>query len=626
MPVTSNLKLPLIAPAQAQKHVTHNEALAALDALVFLAVASRRRTTPPASPVDGERHLIAAPASGIWLGHDGNLAVFLDGGWRYYIPQAGWIARILDESAVFSFDGRNWVDLVNAGGLSTLQNLSRLGVGTTADASNELAFKGNNLLVAARTTGEGGSGDVRAKINKQATSNIGSLLFQNNYVGRAEIGLIGDDDLVLKLSADGNTWVDALRASAAGGQLSIAAATADTHALNRLTADRRYLAVIAQALTSAQQSQARSNIGLGNAAMLNVGGANGLAQFNASGVLALPANALSVGPVTIGSGAGNNVAGTAIGSNSLQSNTTGIYNTAMGHVSLSSNTTGSNNTSVGYGSLQTNTTGSSNTAMGHASLYSNTTGSNNTSSGYISLYNNTIGNSNTAAGYGSLVSNTTGGNNTAIGLYSLSLLTNFSNASGIGYNAQVTGSNQIQLGESSTTTYVYGTVQNRSDERDKADIRPTYLGLEFINMLEPVDYRYDLREDYREPAPVAPLPLSLDASQVEQDEHAEAMLKYQAALALWRAHSPLANIKRDGSKKRKRYHTGFIAQSVSEAVTKIAFDERGWGAVQDHSMAGGEAVMSLGYDQFVPVLVKACQELSARLLALEKRLAALAPE
>ncbi len=76
MPTTTNLKLPLIAPAQAQKHVTHNEALTALDALIFLAVSSRRRTSPPVSPADGERHLIAAAATGIWLGRDKNLAVY----------------------------------------------------------------------------------------------------------------------------------------------------------------------------------------------------------------------------------------------------------------------------------------------------------------------------------------------------------------------------------------------------------------------------------------------------------------------------------------------------------------------------------------------------------------------
>ena len=46
------------------------------------------------------------------------------------------------------------------------------------------------------------------------------------------------------------------------------------------------------------------------------------------------------------------------------------------------------------------------------------------------------------------------------------------------------------------TTYVYGTVQNRSDSRDKADVRDTVLGLDFINKLRPVDFKWDLREQY----------------------------------------------------------------------------------------------------------------------------------
>jgi hypothetical protein len=67
------------------------------------------------------------------------------------------------------------------------------------------------------------------------------------------------------------------------------------------------------------------------------------------------------------------------------------------------------------------------------------------------------------------------------------------NSSAFGYGANVTGDSQVQLGNASTTTYVYGTVQNRSDARDKADIRDTQLGLDFIEALRPVDFRWDYR-------------------------------------------------------------------------------------------------------------------------------------
>ncbi|MGC4023892.1 MAG: DUF2793 domain-containing protein [Mesorhizobium sp.] len=58
MEETSNLALPYILPSQAQKHVTHNEALRRLDALVQLAVVSRATGTPPASPTEGDRYIV----------------------------------------------------------------------------------------------------------------------------------------------------------------------------------------------------------------------------------------------------------------------------------------------------------------------------------------------------------------------------------------------------------------------------------------------------------------------------------------------------------------------------------------------------------------------------------------
>ena len=66
MPDTHSLKLPLLVAEQAQKHVTHNEALRALDAMVQLAVKDRDLATPPGAPSDGYRTSLprARPASG----------------------------------------------------------------------------------------------------------------------------------------------------------------------------------------------------------------------------------------------------------------------------------------------------------------------------------------------------------------------------------------------------------------------------------------------------------------------------------------------------------------------------------------------------------------------------------
>ncbi|UHC16075.1 hypothetical protein LRS73_26950 [Methylobacterium currus] len=113
-----------------------------------------------------------------------------------------------------------------AADLKTLQNVTLLGLGTTADAQNPFAAKLNTALWTALTNGEGGSGDLRYTLNKEASGNTLSLLLQSGYSGRAELGLTGDDDLRVKVSPDGSTWREALRIDRATGGLDLTAAEA----------------------------------------------------------------------------------------------------------------------------------------------------------------------------------------------------------------------------------------------------------------------------------------------------------------------------------------------------------------------------------------------------------------
>ena len=218
MDTTANLGLPYLAAAQAQKHVTHNEALARLDALVQLTVLDKDRATPPADPAEGERYLVPPGAGGAWTGWDGRIAHRLDGTWEGIAPTPGWLAFVADEGDLYVFTGGAWIAL--AATLDTLQNLTRLGLGTTADAANPLAAKLNGALLTARRVGEGGSGDLRLTLDKGAAGNVLSLLFQTGFSGRAELGLSGDDDLHLKVSADGAAWTEAFRVAAGTGALS----------------------------------------------------------------------------------------------------------------------------------------------------------------------------------------------------------------------------------------------------------------------------------------------------------------------------------------------------------------------------------------------------------------------
>jgi len=329
-----------------------------------------------------------------------------------------------------------------------------------------------------------------------------------------------------------------------------------------------------------------------------------------------------INEITIGRGGGNFVFNTAIGAGALLSNTSGNANTASGNSALFYNTSGSFNTSIGAGALFYNTTGSENTASGRHALSLNTTGSKNTASGRNALYFNTTGIENTASGVGALFSNTTGNNNTAVGFNALSSNTTLSNISGLGNNAQVTASNQVQLGDSTTTTYAYGAVQDRSDIRDKTDIRDTTLGLEFVNSLRPVDFKWDMREDYRPEAPALvskPIELKTDASDEDKAKYFEELAAYEAYIVLkdkWIEDVKLSNITHDGSKKRNRFHHGLIAQEVKLVLQSKGID---FGGLQDHSINGGDDVFSIGYIELIAPLIKAVQELSAKVEELESK-------
>jgi hypothetical protein len=213
MSTTPRSSLPLLAAAQAQKHVTHNEALVALDALTCARLLDRDLSAPPSSPADGDTYLVKATGSGDWTGQSGNIAYATDGAWRFTQPFAGLMAFVADESIFVVYTGSSWVDLTS---LLTFENLAMLGVNTTADATNKLAVKSSAILF------DNIGGTVQAKLNKHASGDTASLLYQTNYSGRAEFGLCGDDNFHAKVSPDGSTWTDAVVVDRTTGALTLA--------------------------------------------------------------------------------------------------------------------------------------------------------------------------------------------------------------------------------------------------------------------------------------------------------------------------------------------------------------------------------------------------------------------
>lgn len=256
-------------------------------------------------------------------------------------------------------------------------------------------------------------------------------------------------------------------------------------------------------------------------------------------------------------GGGTSNTNIALGLNAFNSNTTGIFSTAIGSYSLDANTTGSHNTAVGNFALSDNVTGEHNTAVGAMALrYS--TGNNNTAIGYSALSNNTA----------------------------------YSYCTGLGYNAQVTGDRQVQLGGASDTIYAQKAVVTRSDERDKIDITDSDLGLNFILKLKPRRYKMNPREAY-----------------FQTTENTE-MISENIATNDYTAPN-------DGSKARKRPHYGLVAQEVKQAMNELDIDFAGY---LDSKVDGGEDVLSLGYTEFIAPMIKAIQQQQEMIEALKKEI------
>jgi|AntAceMinimDraft_11_1070367.scaffolds.fasta_scaffold06104_2 hypothetical protein len=208
--VSPQLLLPLIQPAQAQKHVTHNAAIDGLDVLVQLVVEEFAAITPPSSPQVGRVHALGAAPTGAWAGQANTLASFRNGGWIFTPAHEGWRAWGRDVEELRVFSNGSW-----RAPSANLAAVTTLGINATADTTNRLAVAGPATLL----THEGG--DHQLKLNKANSGATGSLLFQTGFSGRAEMGLTGSDDFTVKVSADGIAFHQALSVDANSGTVAL---------------------------------------------------------------------------------------------------------------------------------------------------------------------------------------------------------------------------------------------------------------------------------------------------------------------------------------------------------------------------------------------------------------------
>jgi len=255
----------------------------------------------------------------------------------------------------------------------------------------------------------------------------------------------------------------------------------------------------------------------------------------------------------------------AMGQFALYDNWGGDYNTAIGTASMQCNTTGSNNAALGYRAMMNNTTGNDNFAVGECALQSNVNGIGNTALGHNAFGSNVTGNYTVAVGdnagtYWANGCNTlsAASDSIYIGRNTRGKNNNDSNSIVIGYNACSCGQNTIKLGNNSITAaciHVAWTVI--SDERDKTDIADLDYGLEFIGDLKPKAFKY---------------------RNTRTSSSSDGVCRY-----------------------------GFLAQDIQET-------EDGDDVIVNN---GNEEQLGINSDYLVPILVKAVQDLKARVEALE---------
>jgi trimeric autotransporter adhesin len=402
------------------------------------------------------------------------------------------------------------------------------------------------------------------------------------------------------------------------------------HALGAVT-DRNYLIAIGDSSLKSNTT-GEYNIALGNNSLKNnTTGRDNLVFGNFSlrnnisgayntaiGNFALVDNTTGSYNVAIGTDVlGNNTIGDGnigIGLFSLYSNVSGVYNFGIGQSALENNTTGSANIAIGLYSMLSNTNGHSNVSLGSQSMRNNISGNENTAIGYNSLYNNSGGTMNTVVGSHALRVNTSSSWNTAVGHEALRnnnqlgntavgqlaggtctscIETTFlgrladasaagiSNAAAIGARAIVNTSNKVRIGNTSVTV-IEGQVgwSWPSDGRFKTNVQQDVPGLQLVNLLRPVSYNFETE-------------------------------KFQRFLGT--PDSAVNETKSQFVTSSQIKHTGLIAQELEMALKKIGYNFSGLHIPQNEKDNYG-----IAYGNFIPIVIKALQELDAKAKTAEK--------
>jgi|TARA_R110002033_G_scaffold4161_2_gene21074 hypothetical protein len=554
------------------------------------------------------------------------------------------MASTLQVDGVATFTGRD----VHSGGI-TIANAGQIGSVGDTDA---IAIASDGVVTLTQKL-VGTELDISGNIDVDGTTNLDAVDIDGAVQADATI-TVGVDDtgydvkffgatsgshLLWDESADDLKLVGAAGLTVAGDISSTTAGTsnfrAGVNAGDAIQSGGNFNVVVGDEAGTAITT-GDNNVGLGYAALTATTTGTGNTGI---GYAALDANTTANDNTGVGANSlGVNTTGTrntSVGSDSLDANTEGNDNTAVGKNSLSANTTAGSGTAVGKGALQTNTTGGDNTAVGRSALELNTTGanctavgrdalkanttaSNNTAVGDRCLDVNTTGAENTGVGKGALGSNTTGANNTVMGKNAGTAVTtgatntligsvchdNLTEGSlntALGYNlapSAVDVDSEIVIGSSitgaGTNTVRIGTGGGTatlsldgsdtswaaaSDLRLKKDVANSTVGLSFLNDLRPVTFKWQHKNEVAQDLP-------------QYDVNSSAPIFGEG-----------------------KAHHGFIAQEVKAVIdnhSDVLDGNNIW-----HEDPDGTQQLSQG--NLVPMLVKAVQELSAKIEVLESQ-------
>ncbi len=214
---TDRQSLPYILPSQAQKHVTHNEALRQIDALTHLVFSGFERDEPPSAPSAGDTFLIGSSPEGGWIGHAGEIATHSGGTWAFYPPFEGLLA--FDRTANRMLVRKDGAWIVP----DTGNRFDAIAVNTDPDQVHRLAVKSDSVLFS-HDDNTPGTGDMVLRINRAGTSDSAVTHHSTGWIVNAESGLAaGDSSYRVKVSADGVSFTSAMVIEPTAGRVGVGA-------------------------------------------------------------------------------------------------------------------------------------------------------------------------------------------------------------------------------------------------------------------------------------------------------------------------------------------------------------------------------------------------------------------